>query len=245
MAASNVDALDAAALQAKFAGVVHAFHDLYYRSEVWKDTSWLGVNTRKCPLDLHVYQEILEEIRPELVIETGTFHGGSALFFATILDAIERHVPHGVPVLRARVVSVDVDQSRIDPRARHHRVHFFEGSSVDEAVLSRVREIAALKKTMVVLDSDHSQSHVLAELRAYAPLVSPGSYLVVEDTNVVTPDGEEVGAAHAVREFLASPEGELFEADDEREKFMLTFNPGGWLRRRSPLDGRLPGGGDA
>jgi cephalosporin hydroxylase len=115
-----------------------------------------------------------------------------------------------------------------------HRLTYVVASSTDPQVVAQVAERARTAGTvLVVLDSDHSRDHVLAELRAYAPLVTPGSYLVVEDTNV---NGHPVyeafgpGPMEAVLDFLK--ERDDFEVDRSREKFLLTFNPGGWLRKR-------------
>jgi cephalosporin hydroxylase len=137
-----------------------------------------------------------------------------------------------------RVVSIDLE---VRPeRPRHPRVTYLQGrSSVDPGVLDEVAEIARRSEnTMVILDSDHSKSHVLAELRAYAPFVSVGNFLVVEDTNVnghPAYPGFGEGPWEAVNEFLAG-RGE-FEVDRTREKFFLTFNPGGYLKRVKPTAG--------
>ena len=206
------------------AAVIEAFHRLYYDSHdtTWKQTSWLGRTVRKCALDLWVYQEILVETRPDLIVETGTYLGGSALYLASICDILR----HG------KVVTVDV--SAPGGRPRHRRITYVQGSSVDPEVVARVRRRARrAKRIMVILDSDHSRDHVLRELELYSPLVSVGCYLVVEDTNVnghpVLPD-HGPGPMEAVTEFLATTDD--FEVDDAREKLLLTFNPSGYLRRR-------------
>jgi cephalosporin hydroxylase len=204
-------------------GVTEAFHRLYYDTAVWKDTYWLGVRTQKCPLDLWVYQELLHEARPDLVIETGTAHGGSALYLASICDLLRR----------GEVVTVDIHP--VDGRPVHPRITYLAGSSTSEEVVARVEELARDRQcVLVILDSDHSREHVLDELRLYAGLVTPGSYLVVEDTNV---NGHPVFAEHgpgpmeALEAFLA--ETDEFEVDATREKFFLTFNPRGFLRKRA------------
>ena len=206
--------------------LIDDFHRLYYETGeaggTWKDTRFLGVTTWKVPLDLWVYQELLWELRPGLIVETGTAHGGSALYLATLCETIGR----------GQVVSVDI--GHWPDRPAHPRLTYLTASSTDPEVVAEVAERARNAGTvLVVLDSDHSRDHVLAELRAYAPLVTSGSYLVVEDTNV---NGHPVyeafgpGPMEAVQDFLK--ERDDFEVDRSREKFLLTFNPGGWLRKR-------------
>lgn len=200
---------------------IREFHRIYYDSLIWQSTYWLGVPAYKSPLDFWAYQEILADTRPELVIETGTADGGSALFFASILDLLGS----------GSVVSIDTVPS--DGRPEHPRITYLTGSSVEPGILRRVRELAdGAPSVMVVLDSDHSATHVLNEIRAYAPMVTQGQYLVVEDTNLngnpVAPDFGP-GPAEAVATFLA--EEPNFEPDVLREKFLLTFHPAGFLRR--------------
>jgi cephalosporin hydroxylase len=204
-------------------GITEAFHRLYYDTAVWKDTYWLGVPTQKCPLDLWIYQEILYEQRPDLIIETGTAHGGSALYLACVCDQLGR----------GEIVTVDVFP--IDGRPRHDRVTYITGSSTTPEVVTEVERLAeGRERVLVILDSDHARDHVLDELRIYGGLVSPGSYLVVEDTNVnghpVFPE-HDAGPMEAVDDFLA--ENDEFEIDLAREKFFLTFNPRGFLRRKT------------
>lgn len=199
----------------------------YYASNAWRETHYRGTQVLKCPLDLWVMQEIFHEVRPDAVIETGTFKGGSALYYADLLEDIHEDGPF--------VISIDVEEYPDRPAA--DGLTYIKGSSTDPAVLAEVRRLlfdswnrTSYKQSeaaiLVVLDSDHSYDHVLAELRAWSPLVSVGSYLVCEDTN--TP-----GPAEAVKDFLASPEGRGFDVDRSRERHGLTFNPGGYLRRRA------------
>lgn len=199
------------------------FHRWYYGAErqTWRNTYWRGVPVAKCPTDLWVYQELLVRLRPDLIVETGTFSGGSALFFGDVLDLVDG----------GEVVSIDLDDRTTYPS--HPRVSYLTGSSTAPDVVERVRALAAGRSTvLVVLDSDHRAAHVAAELDAYADLVTVGSYLVVEDTNV---NGNPVvpsfgpGPAEAVADFLRRRSD--FEVDADCERFGLTFNPGGWLRR--------------
>lgn len=204
---------------------VDAFHEIYYDAAdhegTWKNTFWLGVPTEKCPLDLWIYQEILHQVRPDLIVETGTRWGGSALFLASMCDILES----------GSVMTIDIDVP--GDRPVHDRIEYLSGSSTDPAIRKLVETRAAsAKSVLVVLDSDHSRDHVLAELHAYAPLVTAGSYVVVEDTNInghpVLPDWGP-GPMEAMEEFLR--ETNDFVIDREREKFLLTFNPRGFLRR--------------
>lgn len=208
------------------AAVVDDFHRLWYETgdgQHWRWTTWLGHRIAKFPCDLLVYQEIVVETQPDLVIETGTLNGGSALFLATVMDAVGR----------GRIITVDVE-----PRAgrpEHPRIEYLSGSSIAPEIMSVVEEQARLaSRVMVLLDSDHTCKHVAAELERYAPLVTPGCYLVVEDTNI---NGHPVlenfgpGPMEAVEEFL--PGHPEFEIDADREQLMMTFNPSGYLRRRA------------
>jgi cephalosporin hydroxylase len=207
------------------ASIVADFHRLYYerQAQTWTNTSWLGVQALKCPLDLWVYQELIFRLRPQLVVETGTAAGGSALFVASCMDLVGE----------GRVLTVDIQEE--SGRPNHDRITYLLGSSVSKDVFNRVaREAADAATVMVILDSDHRAPHVLEELRLYGPLVTPGSYVIVEDTNV---NGNPILPAHgpgpheAVKTFLS--EQPAFARDDECEKFLLTFNPGGYLRRRA------------
>jgi cephalosporin hydroxylase len=197
-------------------------HDVFYLSDAWTKATWLGAQALKNPLDLWVYQEILHETRPELVVETGTYRGGSALFLASMCDLLD----HG------EVVSIDIEPLRSE-YPQHPRVTYLGGrSSTDPGVLEEVRRRADGRRTLVVLDSDHSQAHVEAELAAFAPIVPVGCYLVVEDSNIGQIRKDLMpGPLQAIETFLAG--NDEFEVDPEREKFLLTFNPRGYLRRVS------------
>jgi cephalosporin hydroxylase len=203
------------------------FNKQYYDSEVWWQTSWLGFQTLKTPTDLWIYQELIVEVRPDLVIESGTYKGGSALFLAGICELIG----HG------RVVSIDPVE--YEDRPRHPRVTYMVGSSVDAAIAEQLRNmVPAGGQCLVILDSDHRKDHVRNELDIYSPLIGVGGYIIVEDTNVnghpVLPDFGP-GPMEAVDEFLATNPD--FQADRTREKFGLTFNPRGYLRRISRSTG--------
>lgn len=204
--------------------IADEFHKLYYDSKVWERTRWSDVIVSKNPMDLVVLQEIIWDTRPDIIIETGTFYGGSALFMAQTLDKIG----HGY------VLTIDIKREPCFPN--HHRIVYAHGASTDPEIIELVKDRTQKPRVMVILDSDHSKENVLKELEIYAPLVTPGQYLIVEDTNVnghpVLPE-HGPGPMEAVEEWRHRGETwKDFEIDREREKFMFTFNPGGYLRRK-------------
>lgn len=204
--------------------IVKQFHRLYYHSlhRTWKQTYYRGVTIWKCPLDLWLYQELLHALRPALIVETGTMFGGSAYFLGDLCDTLG---------LDTRITTIDVEEQQ--DRPTHDRVTYVTASSTDPAVVASVYAAAPPgRPVLVILDSDHSRDHVLAELRAYADLVTVGSYVVVEDTNVNGhPAYPEFGPGpmEAVDAFLA--EDDRFEIDEGMEKFFMTFNPRGYLKK--------------
>jgi len=205
--------------------IVSGFAELYHelRDQTLGRTRWLGVTIVKAPTDLVILQEIIAETRPNLIIETGVLAGGTTHYVSTLLDLLH---------IDGQIVGVDVDLSPVSPHiAEHPKVDLIEGSSTDPKVIDQLRERAEGRRVMVDLDADHSAEHVGRELRALAPMVSPGCYLVVEDTwmgrNVRFDQG--AGPADALAEWLA--EGQPFELDRWRERLLLTHNAGGYLRR--------------
>lgn len=208
------------------AAIIDQFHQLYFDGRAynmtWRNTSWMGHAVLKCPLDLWQYQEIVHDIRPDLIVETGTAYGGSALFLAHALDLVGN----------GQVITVDIEPRT--GRPGHDRITYIAGSSTDRQVVQPVIDAAAAAKTvMVILDSDHRRDHVLEEMRSLGDLVTPGSFLIVEDTNL---NGHPVepqygpGPMEAVNAFLL--ERDDFEVDPRWEKFFLSFNPRGFLRRK-------------
>lgn len=205
------------------------FHRLFHASwlDTWANTTWLGVSSEKPPSDLWVYQEIISELRPDFIIETGTRFGGSALFMATVCDAIG----HG------RVITIDLQPLASAPSCRpeHARITYLTGSSTSPETVQKVKTtVSDAPCVMVVLDSDHGMSHVSDELKLYCDIVTEGSYLIVEDTQFNGhPVAPEFGPGpwEAVEVFLKS--AQEFAPDYSREKFLLTFNPRGYLRKNS------------
>ena len=207
--------------------IVTRFHRFYYDSPYFGGGSryafWLGIRTFKCPLDLWIYQELIFEKKPDLIIECGTARGGSALFLAMVCDGINQ----------GEILTIDINANENWPK--HSRIKYLSGSSTSETIVKQVEAaVAGKKEVMVILDSDHSKDHVLQELRLYHRFVTPGNYLIAEDTNLnghpVRPDFGP-GPGEAVTEFMR--ENKDFIVDTTREKFYLTFNPGGFLKKVS------------
>jgi len=195
-------------------------HRIFYDSHVWARTEWLGTQVLKNPLDLWVFQEILSETRPEIIVETGTFQGGSALYLASISDLLGS----------GEVISIDIAPIQ-EAYPTHPRITYLGGRpSTDPAVVQEVSNRIGQRRAMVILDSDHSQANVEAELDAYAPLVTSGCYLIVEDSNIgIVAKRDRPGPMEAIDAFLARSRD--FVVDHDREKFFITFNPRGYLRR--------------
>lgn len=205
------------------AAITDQFHRLYYHvsARTWKGTTYRGVTTYKCPTDMWVYAELIDRLHPTLIIETGTFLGGSALYFADCLDRIGA----------GEVITVDIQDAL--PRPEHPRITYLAGSSTAPENVDAIKQrLPQSGHVLVILDSNHRQPHVAAELAAYAPMVTVGSYLIVEDTNI---NGHPAwpswgpGPYEAAQEFLAG--NDEFVVDSTYERYFLTQNPGGYLRR--------------
>jgi len=201
--------------------ITNAFTLLSYEARHTYASTYRGTRIYKWPTDLWVYQDLVWRLQPDLIIETGTNHGASALFLAHQLDI------NG----RGQVITIDVERHG-DPPA-HPRITHILDSSIAPNVIREVREAAEHADTvMVILDSDHSERHVTAELDLLADFVTPGSYCIVEDTLVtghpVEPDYGP-GPMEAARKFLARRPD--FVVDTDCQAFMLTQNFEGYLKR--------------
>lgn len=195
----------------------------HQRHVAFEQCRWMGVNAYKSPLDAWILQEILYEVRPDVVIEIGSAEGGSTLFMASLMDLMG----HG------RIVSIDIDRTRF--AARHPRITTLTGDSSSAPIVSQATELCRGQSVLVVHDGDHRKDPVLRDLEAYAPLVSVGSYLIVEDGIIdLFRPGDGIGAftdgpLPASEAFLARhPE---FTVDPTRERYLATYNPRGYLRR--------------
>ena len=206
--------------------LMRLFHDL----PVWETLSFHGIRIIKNPLDLWMLQQIAWEVKPDFVIETGTWVGGSALWWANTLN--------GMGLVNSRVLTVDI-QDLTAAASKHelwkHYITFALGSSTDPKIVAEFARLVKGKRVIVNLDSDHSMAHVLQELKMYSPLVSKGSYIAVEDTHldgVPTHPEQGPGPMAAVLRFLKEGGSADFEQDFSRESMVMTSYPGGWLRRK-------------
>jgi cephalosporin hydroxylase len=191
----------------------------YHEANVWKQVYYRGVRTLKLPSDMWNYQEILSERRIDWVIETGSRHGGSALFFADLL----RNAGRG-----GKVFSLDV-QPALDPKvAGDPDIAFITGDSADPSVVDAVMAQIPAERgpAFLILDSDHAARHVKRELDAWVPRLRRGDYLVVEDTVVnghpVRPD-HGPGPLEAIRAFRAEHPQSLVPDPARETKFGATF----------------------
>jgi cephalosporin hydroxylase len=228
---------------AQIAAAIAADPDLRAKTKAWLTAlsrhkyvyqfTWMGVPVIQAPQDIVALQELVWKVRPQVVVETGVAHGGSLIFYASMLRLLggEREV-----------IGIDIDirdhnRAAIEGHALASSIHLVQGSSIDPTVVDQVRQkVAGRGPVMVILDSFHSHEHVLAELRAYAEFVTEGSYLVVLDTVIedMPPTQEErwgIGnnPKTAVHAFLA--ECDRFEIDALiHEKLVVTAAPDGYLR---------------
>lgn len=223
------------AMQKRSADLFDALN-AYDFSYLW---SWMGAPIIQTPTDIMATQEVIWATRPDVIIETGVARGGSVLFMASLLELMGK----------GKVIGVDIDirahnRDTIEKHPMSKRVTLIEGGSVDADTLAQVRaEIPAGARVMVILDSDHSRDHVLAECRAYGAMVTPGCYLVVADTIVAHLAGDSIARRRsrvlepgndpdaAAKAYLA--EAPDFEVDPVlNAKLILSSSPGGYLRRK-------------
>lgn len=200
------------------------FHTLYFDDRKW-EFKWLGVNCWQNSFDMWIKQEIIYEISPDYIIETGTQHGGTALFYAMLLEQIGK----------GHIISIDIDpklEAAQKYRAFNNRCTVLKGDSTSDEIFLEISKRVKDSKIVVILDSEHSKDHVLKELNLYSQLVSLNSYIIVEDTNL---NGHPIepnfgpGPYEAVQEFLKHNNN--FIVDKDRERLPITFFPSGYLKR--------------
>jgi len=201
------------------------FTALLLKTNNFTEVRWLGQPILQNTFDLWTIQESIAALRPSLVVETGTNRGGSSLFYAHLFDLMGTD---------GRVVTIDIKKHH---DLRHPRVTYLLGDSASPAILETVRGMAAEAgggPVFVILDSDHSAAHVARELEAYAPLVTAGSYMLVQDGSIDTMSyfkSSRPGPVPAIHAFLARhPEFSIDRAKCDR--FLITHHPDGWLKRQ-------------
>lgn len=236
--AEKRERIDAYGHDDEFRALSNAWRVLALRKQYMNNFSWLGRPLIQLPSDAMAMQEIIWAVKPDLIIETGVAHGGSVVLSASLLELLG----HG------EVLGIDIDirphnRQAIEAHPLARRISLIEGSSTDPTVVAQVRERAAGKaRVLVCLDSNHTHDHVLAELEAYAGLVSVDSYCIVFDTFVEDmpadhvwtdrPWGKGNNPKTAVRAWLQDhPEFEIDHSIDDR--LLVTSAPDGFLRRVS------------
>lgn len=207
-----------------------------WQRKISYELTWLGIPIIQLPEDILMMQELIYKVRPDTIIETGTAHGGTAIFYASILDLLGK----------GQVISIDIEIRKynslaIQSHPMSRRISLIEGSSTDETVVDRVRGmIGPSDKVLVALDSNHTYAHVRRELEKYGPLVTPGSYIVVfdgvmemvSDAPNGSPEWATDNPTSAIRDFLA--EHDEFEVDPYYNRMGVTYCQGGFLRRKLP-----------
>lgn len=191
---------------------------------VFNKCYWMGVQVSKNPFDMWIYQEIIHKIQPDIIIEIGSANGGSTLYFANLLDCIKKGV----------VISIDINRANYE--IKHERIIEITGNSSSPEIIEKVSELCRDKIVLVNQDSDHNKNQVLEDLLNYSKFVSLGSYFIVEDGLVDVFEepikaGIKEGPLVAIEEFLKINHD--FVVDEECERYILTYNPSGYLKRIS------------
>lgn len=220
----------------KLKQAAEAFNIESNKSQYSYNFSWMGRPIIQYPQDMIAMQEIIWEIKPDLIIETGIAHGGSLIYYASLLELIGK----------GEVLGIDIDirehnRREIEAHPMFKRIKMIQGSAIDEQLVEQVKEVVKGKQTvLVVLDSNHTEDHVLKELQLYSPFVTPGSYIVVFDTIVEDlpegyfkekrPWGIGNNPKTAVWKFLK--QNDKFEIDAAIDnKLLISVAPDGYLKR--------------
>jgi cephalosporin hydroxylase len=218
--------LNSETLEAHLDLTLREWIERYQEKVVFERVAYRGVPAWKNVLDLWVYQEIIWETGVAVVIEIGARHGGTTLWLSDLLQNFRGE--------SGAVISIDLERPAREFPAN---VHFICGDSIAPETVAEARSICAGRKTLVIADGNHAADHVLQEMRLYAPFISEGSYFIAEDGIVDVMEWKEYtpGPMVAAQRFLA--ETEEFMLDRSREKFLLTYAPGGFLKRVHPASG--------
>lgn len=210
------------------------FHKHYEKSRIWENNKWFGVPMYKLPFDAFVIQELIVNMRPDFIIETGTGYGGSAMFYASICELLRE----------GHVITMDIedkiDSSGIFSNEWADRITFLHGSSTNNLILDKVKYIINEiwnnnnPRCIVLLDSWHTKEHVFKEMEIYSEFVPVGSYMIVEDSHAnghpVPWEYDDEGPMGAIEKWMELY-GDSWEVDYSCEKHLMTFNPKGYLKR--------------
>jgi cephalosporin hydroxylase len=196
---------------------------IYHHKEIVFDKMrWMGTRILKNPMDLWIYQEILFNINPDIIVEIGSANGGSTLYLAHLCD-IQKN---------GKVVSIDINRDNY--KVSHERIINLTGDSLSENIIQEVSRLCSGKTVLVIHDADHTEESVYNNLIKYSGFVSKGSYFIVED-GIIDLFGSEdqigghSGPLHATLRFLE--ENKDFLIDEDCERYLLTYNPKGFLKR--------------
>jgi cephalosporin hydroxylase len=195
----------------------------HQKNIVFSKCSWMGAKTLKNPLDAWIYQELIYSVKPDVIVEIGSYAGGSTLYFAHLLELMG----HGM------VISVDID--RTNYRVSHKRITAITGDSSSPEVFKQVEQLCRDRTVLVMHDGGHEKEQVARDLALYSKLVTLGSYFIVEDSIVdIFDEGDALGTTYAgpmgaILEFIA--DNKNFEIDDDCERYILTYNQKGFLKR--------------
>lgn len=230
---SNIDKMEA---DKEFTEINQAWFAKSFEHRYSYNFSWMGRPIIQYPQDIVAMQEIIWEVQPDLIIETGIAHGGSLILYASLLRLLGNN---------GSVIGIDIDirphnRQAIEGHPMFPCITMIEGSSIDPVIVAKVKELAKNKqRVMVLLDSNHTHAHALEEMRLYSELVTPNSYMVVFDTVVEDlptsilgdrPWGPGDNPKTAVHEFLASNNDFVIDKKIQ-EKLKITVAPDGYLKR--------------
>jgi len=214
---------------------IHSFTKELIRINYVKNFTWMGIPILQYPTDLIVIQELIWQIKPDYIIETGVAFGGMLIFYASILEVIGKG-----KVLGVEIEPKDCNMKELESHPLQDRIKVIKGSSTDKHTVETVKDFIRDGKVFISLDSNHTESHVLQELRLYSPLVSIGSYIIIFDTaiqefghldkNRDRPWGRGNNPATAVLAFMQD-NNEFIVDQEVEQRALITAAPGGWLRR--------------
>ena len=198
--------------------------------------NWLGHKIVKLPNDLVILQEIIFQVKPKFIIETGIAHGGSLIFLASILKNMN--------IKKFKIIGIDINlrrnnEKKIKSDKLSKYIKIFKGSSTDEKIVAKIKKLTKRSKTIVVLDSNHSEEHVIRELEIYSKIIPKGSYIIVQDTGIkFMPDSynknrpwtKQKNPYSAVKKFLKKNKNFIID-NYWFKKIIFSCSPDGFLKR--------------